>query len=44
MKRFIISFSSMLATILLISVFTAMKPFEGTNLSLIGGLSIFTLT
>ncbi|MBC2091138.1 peptide ABC transporter permease [Listeria welshimeri] len=43
MKRLIIMTSVFLGTLLIGSAFTGRKPFDGTDISLIGGLSVFIL-
>ncbi|EPF0339202.1 hypothetical protein ACSNPA_002491 [Listeria monocytogenes] len=43
MKRLIIMTSVFFGTLLIGSAFTGRKPFDGLSISLIGGLSIFTI-
>ncbi|MBC1622873.1 peptide ABC transporter permease [Listeria welshimeri] len=44
MKRLIIITSAFFGTLLIGSALTGRKPFDGTDISLIGGLSIFILS
>lgn len=43
MKRLIIMTSVFLGTLLIGSAFTGRKPFDGTDISLISGFSVFIL-
>ncbi|EAE8346989.1 peptide ABC transporter permease [Listeria monocytogenes] len=44
MKRLIIMTSVFFGTLLIGSIFTGRKPFDGSNISLIAGFSIFILS
>ncbi|MBC1376644.1 peptide ABC transporter permease [Listeria sp. FSL L7-1699] len=44
MKRLIIVTSVFFGTLLIGSIFTSTKPFDGSDISLIGGFSIFILS
>ncbi|WP_255300845.1 hypothetical protein, partial [Listeria monocytogenes] len=44
MKRLIVMTSVFFGTLLIGSILTGMKPFDGSDISLIGGLSIFILS
>ncbi|MBC1253106.1 peptide ABC transporter permease [Listeria welshimeri] len=43
MKRLIIITSAFFGTLLIGSIFTGRKPFDGTDISLISGFSVFIL-